>query len=186
MKTMKTAPSARPERAKDACVIQDTIAGVETAILQNIRCGPAAPHQRILPHCEWARRLGTSRYRVEKAIAKLAQKGFVYRRHGSGVYLTEKALGQDAGAKSAMVSGASTKTESIDVSAFLRMPHVPLFKTLRVHVAGGLQADEIQLRMWQRAFAAFHQEYPFVDLEPDFASEKTGSHDVLIAPPHMT
>lgn len=167
--------------AREPLVVADPIAEVEATILKEVQGGGAVPNQKILSQVNLAKRLGTSQYRVQRAIARLEQRGLVYGRKGSGVYLTERALQPPMTPTSAPSSGAVLPAAAEDPGSFLAMPHVPIFKTLRVLV-DGIEADEIQVGMWRRVFDAFQQEYPFINLEPDFGRAQPGSaHDVVIS-----
>jgi hypothetical protein len=154
-------------------VADDAVAMLEVRVLENLRGAGAAPHQKILPRRELARRLRTTQYRVKQAIARLQAKGHVYSRKGSGVYLAEQALGadtQDAAPSQPPLPSASPST----FDPFPGVPHVPLFKTLRVGINAGCQ-DERQIRLWRRAFDAFHREFPFVRVQME--SETQPSRD---------
>lgn len=145
----------------------DPISDVERAILNSVREDGVA-HQRIRARRELAHSLKTNEYRVRQAITRLQRKGYLYARGQSGVYLTDKAV---AGARAVAAGADAVLPVAADlagaVPSLFASPYVPLFKTLRVRIP--VQGDLRQIRMWQRALDAFHREFPFVSLEPDFS-----------------
>ncbi|MBI4028706.1 MAG: hypothetical protein HY360_27255 [Verrucomicrobia bacterium] len=180
-KTAKTSRSSRRCADEDALVALDPVAAVETAILESARKRGVVPHQKILSRSKLARLLRTTPYRVQLAVQRLEQHGLVYTRKGSGVYLAEKLFQRGADQAPQPQAGTAAASEAKNPAMFLSLPFTPIFKTIRVLV-DGIEADEIQVGLWRRVFDVFQQEYPFVNLEPDFGRAQPGSsHDVVIS-----
>ncbi|MDD5704330.1 MAG: GntR family transcriptional regulator [Kiritimatiellae bacterium] len=159
----------RTRRSEGRLLADDPVEAIERAVLRSVEDGGCTPHQKIRSRRELARLLSTTEFRVQQAITRLGKKGLVYTRQGSGIYVSEKAGGATAPAAVSDVPETTPTTVEeapFDAGAFA-FHHVPSRKTLRVTIPLG--NDERQRRMWQRALDAFHREFPFVAIEPDFS-----------------
>jgi GntR family transcriptional regulator len=87
----QSSPSAfRPTRAI-AAYLQ-----IEDELAERIESGDLAPGTRIATERELAGSLGVSRMTARAALARLQQRGLVTRRQGSGTFVAEPKLRQDA------------------------------------------------------------------------------------------
>jgi GntR family transcriptional regulator len=87
---MTSPPASRPTRTLPAYV------QIEEELAEQIESGDLAPGSRLATERELAESLGVSRMTARAALARLAQRGLVTRRQGSGTFVAEPKLRQDA------------------------------------------------------------------------------------------
>jgi GntR family transcriptional regulator len=87
---MTSPPASRPTRTLPAYL------QIEEDLAEQIESGALAPGSRLATERELAESLGVSRMTARAALARLAQRGLVTRRQGSGTFVAEPKLRQDA------------------------------------------------------------------------------------------
>jgi len=156
----------------------DPVAAIGRQILDHLRQSRCRSHQKVLPERKLAALLGTSPSKVHRAMDWLKQRGHVYTRVRGGTFVSEK------GAVSADEPSAETPPAPKPVPPLhsFAAPRVPCTKSLTVLIPTG--NDPFQIRMWTRAFDAFHREFPFLTVEPHFGADPESSGgDVCLGSP---
>lgn len=142
---------------------------IKQEILRYIKSGKAISGQRLLPERRLAKLFNTSQYTVHRAVGSLIEKGLLYSRVGSGVYIRDQlqlGMVEKSGFLTAMARGSNRTLESRT-------------RPLIVQLAESLP-DE-QRGMWQKVFTAFHQEFPFLRIHARYEEENMKDDaDILI------
>ena len=156
----------------------DPVAVVGEQILEQIRQSNGLPHQKVLAKRKLASLLGMSPSKVYRAMDWLRRQGYVYTRVGSGTFVSEKGPARVDEPR----ADTSPAREPVPPLHSFATPHVPRTKSLTVLIPTG--NDPFQIRMWTRAFDAFHREFPFLTVEPHFGADPESSGgDVCLGSP---
>jgi hypothetical protein len=132
--------------------------------------GGAQSHQRLLATRKLAKKLNTSVHQVHRAIGELKDRGYLYSRHGSGVYVSETApFLRDRAPR------AKALTRAKDFGGIFSASAQPMFASLRFTVNAGY--DKAAKVMWNAVLDAFRRRYPFIGLEYGFDLDRAARDD---------
>jgi GntR family transcriptional regulator len=139
-------PGGRSRRLPLYLRIEDELAG-------QIEEGALAPGARVPTERDLSRSFGVSRMTVRAALARLAQRGLIVRRQGSGTVVAEPKLRQDASRlrgffESSIGQGVVPRTRLLERSEVAATRHLadllglpagdPVYKVVRVRSARGV------------------------------------------------
>jgi DNA-binding transcriptional regulator YhcF (GntR family) len=145
---------------------KDPVAETEQRILEWIRASDCRPHQKIVSERALAGSLKTSISHVHYALGKLRQKGHVYAWARKGWYVSEQGASLGGGAMAEEAQEVSRTHGAPPTLWSIAVPRLPSHKALAVAVPVG--NDPVQVAMWQRLFAAFESDFPFLQVQADF------------------
>lgn len=140
------ATASRPRRALPAYL------QIEEEFAERIESGDPAPGERVPTERELARQLLVSRMTVRNALARLEQRGLIVRRQGSGTFVADPKLTQDASHLRGFFEGAvgqgvfpiSRVIEGVEVFATRHLAAAldlrigePVHKVVRIRAVNG-------------------------------------------------
>ncbi len=144
----------------------DLIAEIEERILEKIKeMEPSTSPVKLMSERKIAKMLTVPQSRVHQAIQRLIHQGVLYSRQGAGTYIN--------------IDGISEFNHEMEDFLYdTAVPHTKELQTIKLLVCG-VPSN----KLWDKLFADFHDEYPFVEIDANRISERDIddiSYDIII------